>query len=176
MQVRRWLAESGRGDPARSLPQLDFETNSDWISQNLSLISPFHMFRSGRISMGIRVSDAEGQTGVRRATALLSCVTGFFFLWITPVHAKQECSVAAPSNTTKYWSWRLIDGRKCWYQGAPGLSKALLEWPAQVPLTTVEELADAEPEKPRNPLNSQALAPAEPDSFEALWQRRIRGP
>src|SRR5579883_1931175 len=126
--------------------------------------------------MGMRESAAEGQTGVWRTTALLSCVTSFFFLWMTPVNAKQACSVAAPSSTNKYWSWRLIDGRKCWYQGAPGLSKALLEWPAQAPSTTVDEVADAEPEKPRNPLDSQALAPAEPDSFEALWQRRIKAP
>lgn len=30
-----------------------------------------------------------------------------------------------------YWAWRLIDGRKCWYVGAPGLDKSLLRWPTQ---------------------------------------------
>jgi hypothetical protein len=29
-----------------------------------------------------------------------------------------------------HWAWRLIDGRKCWYQGAVGMNKSLLHWPA----------------------------------------------
>jgi hypothetical protein len=29
-----------------------------------------------------------------------------------------------------YWAWRLIDGRKCWYEGAVGMDKSLLHWPA----------------------------------------------
>jgi len=28
----------------------------------------------------------------------------------------------------RYWSWRLIDGRPCWYAGRPGISKAVLHW------------------------------------------------
>jgi hypothetical protein len=27
-----------------------------------------------------------------------------------------------------YWTWRLIDGRKCWYEGKPGMSKDNLRW------------------------------------------------
>jgi hypothetical protein len=27
-----------------------------------------------------------------------------------------------------YWAWRLIDGRKCWYEGKPGTSKDNLRW------------------------------------------------
>jgi hypothetical protein len=44
----------------------------------------------------------------------------------------KECSVAMPSHPKGYWSYRLIDGRKCWYEGKPMLSKASLQWPAQV--------------------------------------------
>jgi len=29
-----------------------------------------------------------------------------------------------------YWAWRLVDGRKCWYEGAVGMDKSLLHWPA----------------------------------------------
>jgi hypothetical protein len=46
----------------------------------------------------------------------------------TPVQAKQ-CSAERPSNARTYWSYRLIDGRKCWYEGKPMLSKSLLHWP-----------------------------------------------
>src|SRR5258705_10378156 len=44
-----------------------------------------------------------------------------------------ECSVARPSSPQGYWSWRLIDGRKCWYAGKTVISKALLRWPAEAP-------------------------------------------
>jgi len=27
-----------------------------------------------------------------------------------------------------HWAWRLIEGRKCWYKGAPGMDKSLLHW------------------------------------------------
>jgi hypothetical protein len=45
------------------------------------------------------------------------------------VEAKQQCSVSAAKQG--YWSWRMIDGRKCWYEGKPKLSKAMLEWPGR---------------------------------------------
>jgi hypothetical protein len=47
----------------------------------------------------------------------------------TSAQAKQ-CSTERPSNARSYWSYRLIDGRKCWYEGKPMLSKSLLHWPA----------------------------------------------
>ena len=51
---------------------------------------------------------------------------------MTTAQAKQQCSVAVPSDTHgQWWSYRLIDGRKCWYEGKPGLSKSLLEWPKE---------------------------------------------
>src|SRR5216684_2396402 len=42
-----------------------------------------------------------------------------------------ECSVEMPSNPSGHWSYRLIDGRKCWYQGQNNLSKSLLQWPGE---------------------------------------------
>jgi hypothetical protein len=33
-------------------------------------------------------------------------------------------------HDNKYWSYREIDGRKCWYQGQPGKPKSQLRWPA----------------------------------------------
>jgi hypothetical protein len=100
--------------------------------------------------------------------------------------AKQPCSIAMPSDPHgQWWSYRLIDGRKCWYEGKPGLSKSLLEWPTEASAAPAsgEEPARAVPEKPRNPLDSQAWAPdrkawaPEPkasvptdhDTFEARW-------
>lgn len=45
----------------------------------------------------------------------------------TPVQAKQ-CSAERPANARSYWSYRLIDGRKCWYEGKQMISKSLLYW------------------------------------------------
>ena len=164
--------------------------------------------------------------------------------------AKQQCRAAIPSNQHGYWSYRIIDERKCWYEGKPMLSKDLLEWPSeergqeakrepkpeareglkeglkreskqepkqepkqeskqeprqeskqalkqeprqaakeqakeQAKETLAEEEAFAPPafrtkpdraaaEKPRNPLDAQAFAPQDGDTFEALWRVRIQ--
>jgi hypothetical protein len=44
----------------------------------------------------------------------------------------KECS-ASPGKTQGHWSWRLIDGRKCWYAGKMVIAKASLRWPAAAP-------------------------------------------
>jgi hypothetical protein len=36
------------------------------------------------------------------------------------------CQASAGSGA--YWAWRMIDGRKCWYEGKPGMSKDNLRW------------------------------------------------
>ena len=101
--------------------------------------------------------------------------------------AKQQCRGAAPSNPHgEWWSYRLIDGRKCWYQGKPGLSKALLEWPKVASARPVsreevssEKVSDTVTEKPGNPFDAQALMDAgaralrDSNSFETLWRERV---
>jgi hypothetical protein len=44
----------------------------------------------------------------------------------------RQCS-ASPSKTQGHWSWRLIDGRKCWYAGKTVIAKSSLRWPAAAP-------------------------------------------
>ena len=39
------------------------------------------------------------------------------------------CSATKGNDGT--WSWRLVDGKKCWYRGMPGLSKSSLQWAAR---------------------------------------------
>jgi len=110
------------------------------------------------------------------------------------VEAKQQCSVSAGQG---YWSWRMIDGRKCWYEGKPMLSKAMLEWPAESAAQpdTKADTASVAPERRRpesqhaeslhaeslhaeshgDPMDAQAYAPAVSPTFEALWRDRIEG-
>ena len=84
----------------------------------------------------------------------------------------RQCSGEPPAGHHGYWSYRLIDGRKCWYEGKPMLSKSLLHWPARAPPRTI---ADEEPareirEKPGPPMDANAWVPDEVDTFEARWR------
>jgi hypothetical protein len=97
-----------------------------------------------------------------------------------------ECSVARPSHPQGYWSWRLIDGRKCWYPGKTMISKSLLQWP---PKASVQAKADTTPvrvtvvpvtvvpatdaaEKRSDPRDAQARLLDYANSFEARWRAR----
>jgi hypothetical protein len=54
-----------------------------------------------------------------------------------PASAKAvTCQTSGPAGDG-HWAWRLIDGRKCWYKGAAGMDKSLLNWP---PLEHLPEL------------------------------------
>ena len=114
--------------------------------------------------------------------SLAALLTALSSIEVSIAQAKQQCSAAMPSNPQgHWWSYRQIDGRKCWYEGKPGLSKSLLEWAVEVsaPPASGEDVASTFPEKARNPLNSQAWAPnsqpsapSDPDTFEARWRAR----
>jgi hypothetical protein len=95
---------------------------------------------------------------------------------MSSLQAKQQCRAAMPSDPHgEWWSYRLIDGRKCWYEGKPMLSKSLLEWSKQAstkPESRVA-LASAGSDKPGNPMNAQARAPSDIDSFDARWRSRV---
>jgi hypothetical protein len=90
-----------------------------------------------------------------------------------------ECSAARPASAQAYWSWRLIDGRKCWYAGKTMISKSLLQWPAKA---SVQAKADTAPvkivpvtvvtEKRSDPLDAQARLLDYANSFEARWRAR----
>ena len=117
------------------------------------------------------------------AVSLVACMAAF-----APVGAANakamECSVARPSNATGYWSWRLIDGRKCWYAGKTMISKSLLQWPAkasvqakadpaQVRVTVVPvTVVPVATEKRSDPLDAQARLLEYANSFEARWRAR----
>jgi hypothetical protein len=108
-------------------------------------------------------------------TGLAIWIATVSFISMTTAQAKQQCSAAAPSDQHGYWSWRMIDGRKCWYEGKPMLSKSLLEWPAETsaPPASGGQPASTVTEQRGDPLDAQAWAPAASESFEALWRKRI---
>ena len=91
-----------------------------------------------------------------QAFSLTVGIVALSSLEMTSLHAKQQCSAAMPPNPQgQWWSYRIIDGRKCWYAGKPMLSKALLEWPMeQSPKLTArgEATGIVMASKPGNPL------------------------
>src|SRR5436190_20023555 len=98
--------------------------------------------------------------------ALAACIITVLPNVAAAAQAKQ-CSIARPLDPKgHWWSWRLIDGRKCWYEGRTAISKSLLQWSG--PATPTGGLT----EKPNDLLDSRASLPDGADSFESLWRAR----
>jgi len=51
------------------------------------------------------------------------------FLVATPVYGI-EC-LSKRGHDDSHWSWREIDGRKCWYRGPVGVPKFHFHWPSR---------------------------------------------
>jgi hypothetical protein len=98
----------------------------------------------------------------RTPLIIAACVVGVSPL--TPSQAKQQCHVEASPSVGSHWSYRIIDGRKCWYAGKPMLSRSLLEWPTQTSAATspIDQ-----------PKSASVDAPTEVDGFEARWRDRF---
>ena len=105
------------------------------------------------------------------------CISALVPIGMLTAQAKaplRECS-ASPSKAQGHWSWRLIDGRKCWYAGKTVISKSALRWPAAEPAQA--KAAAAPPvsvamEKRSGPLDAQARM-LDGDSFESRWRARV---
>jgi len=60
-----------------------------------------------------------------------------------------DCRVARPAGAREYWSWREVDGRRCWYAGRPGKPKSELRWGVVlVPAKTGAERVEGPPQVP----------------------------
>jgi hypothetical protein len=111
-----------------------------------------------------------------RSIALAACTVGLLPIEMTDAVAKQQCSTAIPSTAHgHWWSYRIIDGRKCWYEGKPMLAKSELEWPKEASLrpAPAANVAGMVAARSTNPLDSQAWATEDVDTFEARWLARI---
>jgi hypothetical protein len=90
-----------------------------------------------------------------------------------PAQAKQ-CSTERPLNSRSYWSYRLIDSRKCWYEGKPMLSKSMLHWlPARTAQAHPARELNVLPANSYNLLDAQASIQGDSDAFEARWRARF---
>jgi hypothetical protein len=121
-----------------------------------------------------------------RLVACAACIASLLPIG-GPTAQAIECLAAAPSNAKKHWTYRLIDGRRCWYEGRHMISKSLLQWPSQTPVAKQVPIAKQIPvakadsgEAPikilavrsNNALDAQASVPDDSDSFESRWRAR----
>jgi hypothetical protein len=81
------------------------------------------MTKSVLVAPWLRQATGEPRPSIVLAVSIAA------LLIVGAAAAKQQCSVSAGKHG--YWSWRMIDDRKCWYEGKPMLSRALLEWPEE---------------------------------------------
>ncbi len=96
---------------------------------------------------------------MKKAFCLLALMT-----W--PANATIQCHETAPNTPGAFWSWRLIDNRKCWYEGRPGMDKGNLSWKEVVQDT--RELLPV-PNKTQ-PASETIEVPAQADTFEERWK------
>ena len=133
--------------------------------------------KSGGASVGYVVMSKQIQTiSIGACITPLSVLGMVLLVGIDAAKAKQ-CSVALPSNPQGHWSYRLIDGRKCWYEGENNFPKSLLQWPEQTPALSAFGKAAPTPEEGLLPPVPQTVSPREepntqsdPASFEARWR------
>jgi hypothetical protein len=99
----------------------------------------------------------------RTPLIVAACVVGICPL--TSSQAKLQCSAEAPPSAGSHWSYRIIDGRKCWYADKPMLSRSQLEWPTDPPAV----------KSPTDQSKSALVhVPTEvDDGFEARWRDRF---
>ena len=85
-------------------------------------------------------------------------------LFVTETAQAKQCNISVPSNPHGHWSYRFIDGRKCWYEGENNYSKSLLQWPAQSPALPEESItASGKRDSPPDSVVKES------DNFENRW-------
>jgi hypothetical protein len=120
-----------------------------------------------------------------RTIFFAACIAALVPVGISAVQARAQIKqcVASPSKAQGHWSWRLIDGRKCWYAGKAMISKSLLQWPAREPAQAKVVAVPAQAkivtvpvvvvtEKRSDPMDAQARLLDDDNSFESRWRAR----
>ncbi len=95
--------------------------------------------------------------------------------WVTTASSAIECRAELPPAAKEYWSWRIIDGKRCWYPGRPGLSKSNLHWPLSEPEHPSAPDALPEPAPRAQEAAEDARNAHQPDVQDLTFAERWRG-
>src|SRR6478752_9978921 len=107
---------------------------------------------SGRAALKLMRLDGarsahQASNDARVTKATLSIAVAL--LLISSASSATECQ-SSPGQDGKWWSWRIVDSKRCWYEGRPGRSKDQLQWAKQSPppVVTRPGLGDSPPPAP----------------------------
>ena len=81
-----------------------------------------------RLDGARRAHQAASDARVTKAVSSIAVA----LLLISSGASATECQ-SSPGHDGKWWSYRIVDSKRCWYQGRPGRSKDLLQWAKQSP-------------------------------------------
>jgi hypothetical protein len=103
---------------------------------------------------------------------------------VLPTAKAETIECRARPETREYWSWREIDGRRCWFKGHRSISKKLLSWGPRTPAegielypTTVPNLPQMSPGRPSGSPGESVEVREHPEAlvssigpFETAWR------
>jgi hypothetical protein len=136
-----------------------------------------NLAQSSLLSLGAQLVLWQAGKTMSRIVAVI-CM-----LLVTPASALAiECQTNMQSGN-EHWTWRLIDGRQCWYKGASGTDKSLLHWsagkggldkPGETPDKPKIDKTQAMLEPQRSPAEILEMLPIMPPqpTFEDRWRLR----
>jgi hypothetical protein len=66
-----------------------------------------------------------------RLVFAVAAISLFYLIMSSVVANATECQSRAGDTSESRWTWRMVDGRKCWYKGSRRLPKSSLHWSKQ---------------------------------------------
>ena len=103
-----------------------------------------------RLDGARRADQAASDARVTKASSSVAVA----LLLISSGASATECQ-SSPGHDGKWWSYRIVDSKRCWYQGRPGRSKDLLQWATQSPPPVVTRLYPGDSPPPAPPIPPQ---------------------
>ena len=103
-----------------------------------------------RTSFNGRADQAASDARVTKASSSIAVA----LLLISSGASATECQ-SSVGHDGKWWSYRIVDSKRCWYQGRPGRSKDLLHWAKQSPPPVVTRSAPGNSPPPAPPVSPQ---------------------
>ena len=96
-----------------------------------------------------------------RSTLRAAIALALAFEVTLPTAKAETIECRARPETREYWSWREIDGRRCWFKGHRSISKNLLSWGPKTPAEGIELDPTAAPNLPQMSSGRQSGTPGE---------------
>ena len=105
-------------------------------------------FKLMRLDGARRADQAASDARVTKASSSIAVA----LLLISSGASATECQ-SSSGHDGKWWSYRIVDSKRCWYQGRPGRSKDLLRWAkhSPPPVVTRADPGDSPPPAPPVP-------------------------